>query len=216
MDSNPNFSIVFFVSGGGSNLRFINRAIQHFDLPWEVIAVVADRSCPALVYAANNHLHHYQLRYSQKRPEMLRSLMPELQADLGVATFDKIIDQQSLALADFELINLHYSLLPRYAGTRGMKGLELAAEAKDVLIGATTHWISAKVDEGPILGSWQYAVDWEIESLAELQEITFRNGALLLLNTVDLIWRTMESTVDLNKPLVARYDLSDVEQLFSK
>ena len=82
--------------------------------------------------------------------------------DVVVTTISKILPPHVLAL-DTKFINLHYSLLPAYAGFIGMKPVRLNRQNGKVLLGATCHEVVEEVDAGFVL-SQAAAVAGENES----------------------------------------------------
>ncbi|HEY9898080.1 MAG TPA: methionyl-tRNA formyltransferase [Pantanalinema sp.] len=75
----------------------------------------------------------------------LAALKPDL---LVVATFDKVLPPEVLAIAPYGGINVHPSLLPRH---RGPAPVSRAIWAGDEETGLTVHLLEETVDAGPIL-----------------------------------------------------------------
>ncbi|HYM50087.1 MAG TPA: formyltransferase family protein [Candidatus Limnocylindrales bacterium] len=65
-----------------------------------------------------------------------------------MASFDQIIDAQTLAVPRRGWINVHPSLLPRH---RGPEPIYWAIRNGDATAGITLHWTVPRIDAGPIL-----------------------------------------------------------------
>lgn len=153
---------VFLVSGGGGNLRLLAKFLAFGLLEGELVGVLADRPCPALIWAQEKGIFAQQIGYRQSQPEELRQYLAQLQADLIVTNIHKIIDAQTLAqFSEAHWVNLHYSLLPAFAGLIGLAPLEAARKQQSPFFGATAHLVKEKVDAGPILAQGIFATAWQ-------------------------------------------------------
>ena len=76
-------------------------------------------------------------------------LLSELQVDLVVlARYMQILSPEFVAKYPARVINVHHSFLPAFTGARPYH----AAHARGVkLIGATSHYVTAVLDDGPII-----------------------------------------------------------------
>lgn len=176
--------IAFLVSGSGGSLKTVAQAIVSLSLPWQICLVVADRSCGALAYARRQGLANALVPYSRQAPDLLQAALQQSQPDLVVMAFDKIIDQETLALFPDRFINVHYSLLPAFKGLIGMKTLEQAQCLNVGVVGATCHEVEEAVDNGRILSQCGLAVDWRTESLPQIADWVFRGAGLVLLEAI--------------------------------
>lgn len=176
-------SVLFLVSGGGGTLKFIHQAASRLSEPIEVAGVVADRTCGALEYAQSRKISSRVIEYSRSSPEQLREAISEMPADFVITNFHKVIDVDTLALKPGRFFNLHYSLLPDFAGMIGMKTLEAAEKAGAKRVGATCHLVEEKVDAGKILGQAAIPVTWN-ENRADLMNALFRSACLCLANVI--------------------------------
>lgn len=75
--------------------------------------------------------------------------------DLGVCAHFDPISSEVLSAVRLGFINLHPALLPEYAGRYPLIEMTLAGEREG---GATLHWMSARVDQGDIIGQARFAV----------------------------------------------------------
>lgn len=81
--------------------------------------------------------------------KQIRSLLREYQADLTVlARFMQILPDEMCRELAGKAINIHHSFLPSFAGA---KPYQQAYERGVKLIGATCHYVTKDLDEGPII-----------------------------------------------------------------
>ena len=121
-------------------------------LPVDVAAVVSNH--PDLAVLADNHdvpFHHIQVTADSK-PEAetrLLDLVDELDVDLVVlARYMQVLSSDLCKRLEGRAINIHHSILPSFKGARPY------FQAKDrgvKLVGATAHYVTADLDEGPII-----------------------------------------------------------------
>ncbi|AQX83621.1 hypothetical protein I6H88_11155 [Elizabethkingia bruuniana] len=185
--------IVFLVSGGGGTLIFISEMIRLLKLPIKIVAVIGDRDCNALNYAQENSIFSDIIRYNRENNIDLKNKLLEIDPDIIVTNFHKVIDAEIVNLFQPKLINLHYSLLPSFGGLIGMKTVEAAKKRNSKLIGTTTHLVDEIVDNGKILAQSCISVDWEKDN--QIEDLIFKSGCLCLLNTLLLSYGIPEKGV---------------------
>ena len=120
---------------GGEIVRVISNhdtladVCRHFDVPLTVIPVERDRKAEAEVT---------QL-----------ALLDELRIDLVVlARYMQILSPAFVERWQGRIINIHHSFLPAFAGARPYQ----QAQQRGVkVIGATAHYVTADLDQGPII-----------------------------------------------------------------
>jgi phosphoribosylglycinamide formyltransferase 1 len=143
------------VSGQGSNLEALIQAARDPLYPARVVAVCANRECPALLIARKAGISEQLFRLSdypdrrhrdQAMARMLRFHSVELVVCAG---YDAILERAFLREFEGRIINTHPSLLPAFAGT--MHAIEMALEAGVSETGCTVHLVTKDVDQGPIL-----------------------------------------------------------------
>ncbi len=118
----------------------------------EVVAVVSNHEdSRAMVEAAGIPYHCWPVTRDNKaaQEERLMALVREAQPDLVIlARYMQVLsDQLSKALSG-RVINIHHSFLPSF---KGAKPYHQAHERGVKLIGATAHYVTADLDEGPII-----------------------------------------------------------------
>ncbi|HPF79526.1 formyltetrahydrofolate deformylase [Nostocoides australiense] len=87
----------------------------------------------------------------------LLSLVDELDVDLVVlARYMQILSDELTARMSGRIINIHHSFLPSF---KGAKPYHQAYERGVKLVGATAHYVTADLDEGPIIEQDAIRVD---------------------------------------------------------
>lgn len=116
------------IVGVVSNHETMRSLVEWHSLPYRSLPAGADKSA---------------------RDEMLLALVEETRADLVVlARFMQILSDAAVTRLMGRCINIHHSFLPSFKGARPYH----QAHARGVkLIGATAHYVTAELDEGPII-----------------------------------------------------------------
>jgi phosphoribosylglycinamide formyltransferase-1 len=174
--------IVFLVSGGGGTLKFIHFAIEKLQLPIEIVGIVADRETTLEKFASKNNVYYNQIIYKRSNPKELQSELNQLNPDVIVTNIHKIIDTETLNMFPSKFINLHYSLLPSFAGCIGMETVEKAKEQNVGFIGGTCHEVNEIVDAGKIIHQGCFAVDWNNDK--EIIDTVFKTSCFAILGGI--------------------------------
>ncbi len=188
--------IVVLVSGTGSNMEALIQACRRGDVPGDVVAVVADRSCLGLDIAAGFDVPTVLLEPSRfaSRDEWSAALHDEVarfEPDLVVsAGFMRILSPVFVDAFEGRLINLHPSLLPRFPGAHAVRDA-LADGAAET--GTTVHFIDREVDHGPIIAQERVAIEAD-DTEASLHERIKQKERELLPRVVRDLLQTMSST----------------------
>ena len=139
-------------------------------LPVEVVGVVSNHDNFAELAASYRlPFHHLQVTPQTKAAAEARLLdvIDEARADLIVlARYMQILSGELCKRAEGRMINIHHSFLPSFKGARPYH----QAHARGVkLIGATAHYVTPDLDEGPIIEQDVIRVDHTLsaERLAE-------------------------------------------------
>lgn len=154
--------IVVLLSGRGSNLKAILDAVRHDKLPVVVRAVISNRAdAEGLRYATEASVPTHILlhtSYANRREfdVALQTLIDRYQPQLVVlAGFMRILTPEFVRYFQGRLINIHPSLLPAYTGlSTHQRALQDNANEH----GATVHFVTEGVDEGPIILQGRVAV----------------------------------------------------------
>ena len=121
-------------------------------LPVNIVGVISNhQDCQALSEWHNVPFYHLPVTAETKLEQeaKITGLMEELKIDLLVlARYMQILSDGLCQQLQGKAINIHHSFLPSFKGARPYH----QAHARGVkVIGATAHYVTANLDEGPII-----------------------------------------------------------------
>ena len=122
------------------------------ELPCEIPFIVSNHEdAEPLAGFYGIPFRHFQMT-AENRPAVEReqiALLQESRVDLVVlARYMQILSPDFVAAYPFSIINVHHSFLPAFSGARPYH----AAHKRGVkLIGATSHYVTEELDDGPII-----------------------------------------------------------------
>jgi formyltetrahydrofolate deformylase len=126
--------------------------LEQGDIPLDIAAVVSNHSdCEALVKRYNIPFHFIPVTPESKNDaeDQLRALVKSYSIDFVVlARYMQILSPELCAQLSGHVINIHHSFLP---GFKGAKPYHQAYDRGVKLIGATAHFVTNQLDEGPII-----------------------------------------------------------------
>lgn len=137
----------------------------------EMVAVVSNhRDFEGLARSSSIDFHYLPITAETKEAQeaKLRTLVDELQVDLVVlARYMQILTQPTVEQLTGRAINIHHSFLPSF---KGASPYRQAYERGVKVIGATAHYVTTQLDEGPIIEQEVARVDHahSPEQLAEV------------------------------------------------
>ena len=148
--------LLLMVSKHGHCLNDLLYRCQSGQLPVDVAAVVSNHPDFADLCAGHGvPFHHLPLKAGatadDKRAQERRveALVEEQRVDLVVlARYMQILSSEFCSFLRGRAINIHHSFLPSF---KGAKPYYQAHERGVKLIGATAHYVTADLDEGPII-----------------------------------------------------------------
>ena len=121
-------------------------------MPIEVVGVVGNhRDLEDIAAFYGKPFHHVPVTQDTKAAaeDRLRQLVDELDVELVVlARYMQILSDQLCRDLSGQVINIHHSFLPSFKGARPYAQ---AHERGVKLIGATSHYVTGDLDEGPII-----------------------------------------------------------------
>lgn len=86
--------------------------------------------------------------YKPANRRELHAAVAELKPDLGVVVaYGRLIPEETLALARYGFLNVHFSLLPKY---RGAAPVQWALINGEKVTGVTLFWLDKGMDTGPV------------------------------------------------------------------
>ncbi|WP_036500132.1 phosphoribosylglycinamide formyltransferase [Nitrosococcus oceani] len=155
MSSTQRLPMVVLISGRGSNLQAILDQSQTGQLPVEIRAVISNNAQAQGLERAHRAGIETQVldhRYYPNRETFDRALMkiidsytPKL---VVLAGFMRILTSEFVRHYQGHLINIHPSLLPDFPGLDTHRRVLLAGMREH---GASVHFVTDKVDGGPII-----------------------------------------------------------------
>lgn len=132
-------------------------------LPAEIVGVVSNHpDCQSMTEWYGLPYYHLPITPQTKPEQEARMLgvMEELNADLLVlARYMQILSNDLCEQLEGRAINIHHSFLP---GFKGAKPYHQAYDRGVKVIGATAHYVTADLDEGPIIVQGVRAIDHEV------------------------------------------------------
>lgn len=147
--------LLIMVSKQGHCLNDLLFRVQTGHLPIEIPAIVSNhRDFYQLAASHNIPFHHFPLlggTEAQKAAQeaKIREVIADNQIDLVVlARYMQILSPELCRELAGRAINIHHSFLPSF---KGAKPYHQAYERGVKLIGATAHYVTSDLDEGPII-----------------------------------------------------------------
>jgi formyltetrahydrofolate deformylase len=151
-DSNVKPRVLIAVSQWGHCLNALLNSWKHGSLPIDIVGVVSNHNVMRDLTEWYDLPFHYLPITADTKPEQegqLWQLMQDLQADfLVLARYMQILSNDLCQKLNGRAINIHHSFLP---GFKGAKPYHQAFDRGVKLIGATAHFVTADLDEGPII-----------------------------------------------------------------
>jgi formyltetrahydrofolate deformylase len=140
------------VSRWGHCLNTLLNSWKLGSLPVEIVGVVSNHEAMRSVVEWYGLAYHYlpvEPAGKNEQEARLLNLFADSEAELLVlARYMQILSDQACAVLTGKAINIHHSFLPGFKGARPYH----QAHARGVkLIGATAHYVTSDLDEGPII-----------------------------------------------------------------
>ncbi len=121
-------------------------------LPINIVAITSNhQDCEALAQWHNIPFHYLPVTKENKaqQEQALLTIYQQYQGDLLVlARYMQILSDQLCISLRGQAINIHHSFLPSF---KGAKPYHQAHKRGVKIIGATAHYVTADLDEGPII-----------------------------------------------------------------
>ena len=149
------------ISGRGSNMAALLYAAKAETCPFEIVLVAAnDPDAPGLALAAAEGIATFAHSHKGlKRAEFDRIIDAQLRAAgaqyVALAGYMRLLSPEFVSGWDQRMLNIHPSLLPKY---KGLDTHQRAIEAGDAHAGCSVHIVTAKLDDGPVIGQTKVAI----------------------------------------------------------
>ncbi|OWZ84739.1 phosphoribosylglycinamide formyltransferase [Natranaerobius trueperi] len=168
---NPQFAV--FASGSGTIFQDIIDAYKKGEIPGELSVLITDKpNCLARQRAIREGIATkvFSIKDYGEKEVMDREMVTYLQANqieyIVLAGYMKILSSYFIRNYQNCIINTHPSLLPSF---KGLNAVQKAYDYGVKVTGCTVHFVTEKMDEGPILLQKEVNVlpDDTVESLTE-------------------------------------------------
>lgn len=159
--------VAILISGRGSNMKALIDACSISDFPAEIVLVLSsNKNALGLNYANEKLIQSYSVdladfkktledlnlnneQIRQKYDEKINQIIMSHNIDLiCLAGFMRLLSPWFVNSWKNRIINIHPSLLPDFKGANAVKD---ALEERPKFSGCTTHFVTEKMDEGPII-----------------------------------------------------------------
>lgn len=151
-DAHRKPKVLIAVSQWGHCLNAILNSWKNGSLPIDIVGVVSNHMVMRDLTEWYRLPFHYLPITAETKPQQeaqMWNLMQSLQADfLVLARYMQILSDDLSNKLNGRAINIHHSFLP---GFKGAKPYHQAFDRGVKLIGATAHFVTADLDEGPII-----------------------------------------------------------------
>lgn len=191
--------LVVLISGRGRNLEAIMRAIEAGELNAEIALVASNNArAPGLQTArlAGLPVVAISARDFADRDSFDTALARRIAAEspdwIVLAGYMRVLSDVFVARFADRIVNIHPSLLPRY---RGLHTHERALAAGDREHGASVHFVTSALDDGPVIRQGRIAVhdgdtaDTLADRIMERIEQRLYTAALDDLISGRVVWR---------------------------
>ena len=151
-DATATVPAIIMVSRTDHCLNEILAQIRNGALRMNVVAIVSNHLDAKPVADAEGIAFHHLPVTAQTKPQQERALL-ELVGKLGaefvvLARYMQVLSDDVCRELQGRIINIHHSFLP---GFKGARPYEQAYERGVKLVGATAHFVTSDLDEGPII-----------------------------------------------------------------
>jgi formyltetrahydrofolate deformylase len=186
VDANTHKRVAIFVSKYDHCLIDLLGRWRHGDLEMDVVMVISNHPDLAVEAARVGVPYHHIPVTKESKPQAEAAQLELLErqggADLVVmARYMQVLSPEFLRQVGAPVINIHHSFLPAFAGANPYQ----RAHARGVkLIGATAHYATEDLDEGPIIEQDVVRVSHR-EDPAELERIGADVERLVLARAVE-------------------------------
>lgn len=166
-------NIGVLVSGRGTNLQAIIKAIEEDKIEGEIIIVISDNPDAYALKIAEQYnidtrcINFKEFKDKEDYDKEIIKIMEEKKIDLIVlAGYMRILSPYFIKMYKNKIINIHPALLPSFPGLHAQRQ---AVECGVKVSGCTIHFVDEGVDSGPIILQKAVEVkdDDTEESLAE-------------------------------------------------
>ncbi len=151
-DADSPARVIIMVSKFDHCLRDLLYRVKVGSLKMDVVGIVSNHDDAQSIAESNDiPFYHWPVRkgYKSEAEEKLLQLYAKEKANLVIlARYMQVLSDDLCYRLSGKVINIHHSFLPSF---KGAKPYHQAHERGVKLIGATAHYVTADLDEGPII-----------------------------------------------------------------
>ncbi len=151
----PKKRVAILISGRGSNMSALIQAAKNADYPAEIVAVIANKADAGGLDVARTQgipayaIPHRDYASKQQHEAAVSEALHTAKADIVcLAGYMRLLSPEFVREWEGKMLNIHPSLLPLF---RGLHTHDQALEAGVRVHGCTVHFVTAGMDEGPII-----------------------------------------------------------------
>lgn len=155
--------VVIMISGTGSNMDALIAACKASEFPAEVVGVLSDKASAGgleKASAQNIEAHAYErsnyaskIEHENAIIEKLEKIRPDF---ICLAGYMRLLSAEFVRRWNGRIINIHPSLLPNFPG---LDTHQRVLEAGMRLHGASVHFVTEGMDEGPVIAQAALSVN---------------------------------------------------------
>mgnify|MGYP001487180878 CR=1 FL=1 len=140
-----------FISGYGSNLKYLISNSRSENFPIKISLVVSDnKNAKGIFHAKKNSIPYLIINTNKRNFEntILKELKKYKISFICLAGYMKIISKKFIKKFGKKIVNIHPSLLPKF---KGLNTYSRVLQHKERITGCTVHYVSEKLDSGKII-----------------------------------------------------------------
>ena len=149
---------IILISGNGSNLdNIVNKVTAGF-IDMDILMVISDNpTANGLKIASGHKIATLVIDTMERFDVKLSKIIDDNSIDLIIlAGFMKILPKTITDKYDGMILNIHPSLLPKH---KGLNTHNKVIEAGDKYHGASVHYVTSKLDDGPVIIQSKFKIE---------------------------------------------------------
>lgn len=153
--------VAVLISGGGTNMTALLYASRDKNCPYEIVLVASNNPDAAGLTLAKAEgvptfaLSHKGMDRESHDAAMDAAIRASGADHVALAGYMRILTPGFVRGWEGRMLNIHPSLLPKY---KGLDTYQRALEAGDARAGCSVHLVTAELDDGPVLGQIEVAI----------------------------------------------------------
>lgn len=157
----PKAKVAVLISGSGTNMTALLYASRLPGASYEIVLVASnDPDAGGLKLAEAEGVQTFALSHKGfEREDHEKRMDAAIRASgaeyIALAGYMRVLTESFVSGWEGRMLNIHPSLLPKY---RGLHTHQRALEAGDTHGGCTVHLVTPELDDGPILGQSEVAI----------------------------------------------------------